>query len=103
MAHSGGKIMGTATIEKAVFTQPKKPLVKEYFDLDAHLNRHLSARLPFLSSCKMKVNQIFESKDGKTYRFRINWINADTGIIDLSKHVQIVTNEEGAILEYLER
>ena len=90
----------TETLDKKVFKKPTKALVKEFFDLDAVLHRHLLARLPFISSAQMRITQVYKSKDQLTQRFRANWFEAISGVVKLSQYVQIVVDAEGKVISY---
>lgn len=87
-------------IPKKKFKKPKEPLIKEYFDLDKHIERYLYGRLPFKANSKMKISLIHKSNDNFTRNYRAIWINSQDGGIELSLWIKIVSDASGKIIEF---
>ncbi len=76
----------------------KRPLA--FFDLEAVLNKHLLARLPFISTANMKITQIYKSKDEL-----FNSLNAAlysmSGTDEYKHYIKVIEDEDEAFLEGL--
>lgn len=78
----------------------KKPLVKEFFDKDAEVEKFLLIRLPeFPNYQKVNIIKLFTKKDGVTHKYRVNWFAAN-GDIPLSQYVEVVTTKDGHVVSH---
>ena len=84
-----------------------KPLVKEFVDKNQSVSRFLQICIPHVShSSYSKANKVFESKDGREIRYRVNYYRDDEAefivvkrIID-SRYVRITLDKDGKPIKF---
>ena len=84
----------------------KKPLIKDFFDRDAEIIKHLSLRLPHVAKAKSKISRLFTSKDGLTHKYRANWYSdKEDSIMTVkqlvfSQYIEVITTKEGQVVSF---
>ena len=75
-----------------------KPLVKEFVDVRAQIENFISLRLPSITKTYLKMTRVYTAKDGKIFRYRVNYHQEATNLIVRSRYVEIsvVSTEQAA-------
>jgi hypothetical protein len=86
MAKAKGSQGSTALLEPI---DNNKPLVKEFVDVHSQIEDFISLRLPSVAKTYLKMSRVYAAKNGKTFRYRVNYHQEVTNLIVRSRYVEI--------------
>lgn len=85
--------MKTKTPKKKKTTESTsdKPLVKKFYDTEVEIIKHIKMMLPHVPQTTIQIKFLY--KTANSYRYRVNYMNAE-GRIPHSKYVNIIVSDK---------
>jgi negative regulator of sigma E activity len=79
-----------------------KPIIKDYVDSDSQAIEFVRLCATYVKNSIVKVVNISKTKDGKSGRYRINWIDTEKNLISQTRYLQLDSTVDGFKITYLD-